>query len=117
MTHPNDHDDVVVNLDARRASRDPRLMHLLELRHRLALNAAERRSHALPDAIEHDLELFRVERLIAEGWPEVYLANYDDWLRTEHQHEHPADILVAGCGLCTVTAAAAGVNLQLPDVG
>jgi len=107
----------VTSIAAQRARRRARLEHLLDLRERLAVIAAERRSHNLDDAWEHELELYRVEQVIADGWPRVYVERFPVWMEHEHAVEHPTGVLTDRCGICAGIAGAGGLNLHPPLAG
>ncbi len=105
----------VVSLAERQRRRRAHLERLLDLRHRLAVTAAEQRAHNLPDGWEHTGLQYSVEATIRDGWPAVYEERFPVWVAQETALDHAAGVLVGDCSICRAIAAHGGVNLQPPD--
>lgn len=100
-------------LDERRRRR--RLEHLLDLRSRLAVLAAERRAHDLDDAIETFGQQLAVESAVSEEFPDTYAERIADWARQDAEREHQPPQMSADCGICQAIATRSGVNLTPPE--
>lgn len=94
--------------------RRARLDTLLDVRSRLAMLAAERRSHNLEDAIDTFQEQMHVEATIDREFPGVVDERFADWLDAEARLEHDAGFLHPECGICQVIAQRSGIAFPPP---
>lgn len=111
--HPATQDATTGLLDERRRRR--RLEHLLDLRSRLAVLAAERRAHDLDDAIDTFGQQLAVESALSEEFPDTYAERLGDWARQDAELDHRPTQLSADCGICQAIATRGGVNLTPPE--
>lgn len=100
-------------LEQRRRRR--RLEHLLDLRSRLAVLAAERRAHDLDDAMDTFGQQLAVEAALSEEFPDTYSERIADWARQDAEREHQPPQMSADCGICQAIATRSGVNLTPPE--
>jgi hypothetical protein len=100
-------------LDQRRRRR--RLEHLLDLRTRRAVLAAERRAHNLDDAMDTFGQQLAVESAVSEEFPDTYAERIADWARQDAEREHQPPQMSADCGICQAIATRSGVNLTPPE--
>lgn len=100
---------------ADRRRRRAHLEHLLDVRSRLAVTAAEQRSHDLPEKWETTRLLYQVEETIHEGWPDVYDRQLASWAEQDAALMHTLHILQLDCSLCRVIADSHHINLEPPN--
>lgn len=80
---------------------------LVRRRHGVARRWAQAASHGRDDSYSHLEELCRLERLIAEAWPQYYARYREDWVRRDAAALHSEDLRDAQCPFCGDTASAA----------
>ena len=91
-----------------------RLENLLYTRNRLAVLAAEHRSHRVDDAVElYQLQL-ETEQVIADEFPDKFEAHVASWAEYEAAAEHHPTATLATCTMCQAVANTTGLNLERP---
>ncbi|WP_336031012.1 hypothetical protein [Geodermatophilus sp. FMUSA9-8] len=107
-------DGTVIQLNERHPRRRAHLRQLLDVRARLAVTAAEQRSHNLPEQHEVTRLLWAVEEAIHTGWPRTYYEQFPRWCVEEETLLHEPTTSVTGCSVCRADFAP-GVSHQPPD--
>lgn len=91
-----------------------RLENLLYTRRRIAMLAAEHRSHRLDDAVELWQLQLEVEQVLADEFPQLVDELHSSWFEEDCRYEHHPEVLVRDCSICQAIAARSGVNLEPP---
>jgi hypothetical protein len=87
---------------------------LLMMRRRVAITAAEHRSHSLDDAAALWSLQLELEQTIQDEFPDLHEEQFGLWALDELSYEHPPGVLKFGCSLCEAIAAESQINLELP---
>jgi hypothetical protein len=87
---------------------------LLMMRRRVAITAAEHRSHSLDDATALWSLQLELEQTIQDEFPDLHEEQFGLWAVEELSYEHPPGVLTPGCSLCEAIASEAQINLEAP---
>ncbi len=77
-----------------------RLAELLQRRERMARIVAEREAHDLDDAADYQHELAVVEQSIGHCWPQVWDAQFSEWVTRDAARMHSLKTPRRDCGIC-----------------
>lgn len=97
-------------VDLPEVKRRRRLENLLYTRSRLAVLAAEHRSHRLDDAIELYTLQLETEQVIADEFPEALEAHIAKWADYEAAAEHHPEVTRVGCSICEAISQHSGAG-------
>ncbi len=107
-------DGTVVQLNERHPRRRVHLQRLLDVRARLAVLAAEQRSHDLPEQQEITRLLWAVEETIHGGWPRTYYEQFPQWCADEETLLHEPTRSATSCSVCRAGSPPGSMNHQPP---
>jgi hypothetical protein len=108
-------DGTVVHLNERHPQRQAHLQQLLDVRARLAVTAAEQRSHNLPEQDEVTRLLWAVEETIHDSWPRTYYTQFPQWCAEEDKLLHELGGFASACSICRADRSPVGAVHQPQD--